>query len=45
MKCKCGKPQRIVVKGEQLCWDCFDEQEKAKKDEMPAGYPYGYLGV
>lgn len=32
MKCKCGKPQRIVVKGEQLCWDCFDEQEKARKE-------------
>ena len=23
--CKCGKPARITVRGQTLCYECFDE--------------------
>jgi hypothetical protein len=46
MKCnRCDKPQRVVIKGERLCWDCYDEVKKAEKDTGPLGYPFGFTGV
>lgn len=28
MKCKCGKPAPLSIKGEPLCWECWDKLPK-----------------